>query len=306
MKLRRRAIVEPRPTGLALLDGDLPGFFQDADRAAKSGQRRYLVLSATRFVALVAATAAGTLTFTAFDRQPMPTIAAVAVGVAFVTEVVLWVSQPERDWYAGRALAESTKTLAWRYASCGNPFPAELLSDESQKLLFERVADVTSKGKDRITLSSSLPLVTPEMAALRSAGHTDRRRVYVRDRTVDQMVWYATNAKRNKTRATFCRVLLVLGEAGALIAAILRASGEYDVDVAGIVAGAAAAVAAWFALKQYSQLASAYSMASTELALQRALLASTIEDHWAEAVAGAEEAISREHIMWLASRGPDT
>nr|WP_275934633.1 SLATT domain-containing protein [Curtobacterium citreum] len=74
--------------------------------------------------------------------------------------------------------------------------------------------------------------------------------------------------------------------------------------LAGVVTAAAfiGAGAAWLALKQHTTLESAYSLTAAELQKQDATLTSATKDEWAAALADAEEAISREHTMWLASR----
>ena len=39
--------------------------------------------------------------------------------------VYLWGVRPDRYWYAGRAVAESVKTITWRYVSRAEPFQTE-------------------------------------------------------------------------------------------------------------------------------------------------------------------------------------
>ena len=89
-----------------------------------------------------------------------------------------------------------------------------------------------------------------------------------------------------------------------VIAAIALGRNE-PLDFAGIIAAMVASGAAWLALKQYSQLTSAYRVAAGELAIQADVLNTVNEAEWPQAVADAEEAISREHTMWLASRGEE-
>jgi hypothetical protein len=81
-----------------------------------------------------------------------------------------------------------------------------------------------------------------------------------------------------------------------------RAFGAWNIDISGVLAAAVAGGAAWLGLRQYSSLASAYSVTAAELGLSYSKLAETVENEWAAAVADSEEAISREHTMWLASR----
>ncbi|MEU1012302.1 hypothetical protein [Streptomyces sp. NPDC005890] len=60
---------------------------------------------------------------------------------------------------------------------------------------------------------------------------------------------------------------------------------------------------AWFAVRQYETLGRAYTFAATELSIIHGRLSQADEDGWAQEEADAEEAISREHTMWRASRG---
>jgi len=82
-----------------------------------------------------------------------------------------------------------------------------------------------------------------------------------------------------------------------------RLFGGWSFDLAGVLAAAIGAGAAWLALKQHTTLRAAYALTAAELEKQIATLSSTSDDDWPKSVADAEEAISREHTMWLASRG---
>ena len=66
-------------------------------------------------------------------------------------------------------------------------------------------------------------------------------------------------------------------------------------------------VMAWIEAKQHRNLATAYGIASQELAsIASELPTLNSEDGWADFVAKAEEAISREHTLWRALPGrPD-
>ena len=57
-------------------------------------------------------------------------------------------------------------------------------------------------------------------------------------------------------------------------------------------------------VKQHRNLATAYSIASQELAeVATEFVTVKGEEHWAAFVSQAEGAISREHTLWRASRG---
>lgn len=81
-----------------------------------------------------------------------------------------------------------------------------------------------------------------------------------------------------------------------------RVFGKWDIDSAGLLAVTISAGTAWASVKQYSPLASAYSITTKELGIQASKLKTVREADWALVAADAEEAISREHTTWLASR----
>ena len=287
---------------MGLRDSDLPGFWRDADEASERGQTLTLQLSRVRLGGAIAAALGGALTWSTEWVNVWAAIALLGFAAALVAEIVLMVQQPERDWYAGRALAESAKTLAWRYAVAADPFLPTMSSDEARAVMRERLAQIAAKGHDRVTIGTTHPDVTPAMEVLRAAAFDQRRRAYIEGRTKKQHQWYADRAALNKRRALNWRVLLVAAEVVALVLAAGRAFGRWEIDWSGVLGASIAAGAAWMGLKQFSPLASAYSTTAGELALQAGRLNDTTEEDWPAAVADAEEAISREHTMWLASR----
>jgi hypothetical protein len=287
----------------ALSPEGLPGFFKDADRASAKGQRRYLFWNELRLWAAVVGSTSSVLTFAnvGFDWAGM--FALTGFVVALAAELVLTLIQPERDWYSGRAVAESTKTLAWRYAVKGIPFGDDTPDSELAAIFRDRVKSVKANGSDRVIISSDQPLITEDMKALRRESFPARKAAYIQGRTTDQMNWYGRKAQYNKRHAELLRVILIIGEAVAIALTAFKISGALQVDASGVLAALISSLAAWLGLKQYSQLASAYTVASSELAIQRDVLEGATEEVWGQAVADAEGAISREHTMWLASRG---
>lgn len=144
---------------------------------------------------------------------------------ALIAELAAWVHKPAERWYDGRALAESAKTLAWRYAVGADPFPVALDATEASDLLRERFAKIGKGVSGRITITTPDPLVTSGMQALRGAAFTERREAYVKGRTEDQQRWYAKKAEVNRKCATGWRVALVSAEVVALVFASLRVFG---------------------------------------------------------------------------------
>lgn len=280
---------------------ELPGFYVDADTASLSGQHAYLGLNRLRLWSAVLGALGGASGLAAGNIDVGALIALTGFVIALVAELLLAFLQPERDWYAGRALAESMKTMSWCYAVGGEPFSPNISDVAARSLLRQRAELLTKKGADKIAVSASSRLVTPSMTELRHSDFETRRTAYLDGRTRDQRAWYALKARENKRKADGWRSILVAAEIVAVSATTLTATKVLTVDVAGILGSVVGASAAWLALKQHAQLAAAYALTSRELALQEEILCEASEDEWPRAVADAEDAISREHTMWLAS-----
>jgi SMODS and SLOG-associating 2TM effector domain 1 len=70
-----------------------------------------------------------------------------------------------------------------------------------------------------------------------------------------------------------------------------------------VLASIAGVLVGWREVKQFGQLAHAYSLAANELGLIEAQATHVAtDDEFAAFVADAEQAISREHTMWAARR----
>ena len=285
-----------------LSEKDLPGLWRDADRASLSGQRWTLRYARGRLYGSVGASMGGVLSLRTSRVDVAAAIVAAGFLVALISEVLSLIHRPERVWYSGRALAESAKTLAWRYAVAANPFPPGMSTKDAQSLLRQRLEQAIRATSSDITITSVGVALTEGMNDLRRAPFADRRTAYIADRTLKQYEWYVDQAKRNNRCALVWHSALVVAEIVALTLALLRVFGPWDINLAGVLATVIGAGAAWVAIKQYSRLASMYSMAAGELALQVEGLHCIDLSAWPSAVADAEDAISREHTIWLAAR----
>lgn len=148
-------------------------------------------------------------------------------------------------------------------------------------------------------------MVTSAMLNLRRADFVTRQRAYLTGRTLSQHSWYHRKAQTHRRSANSWRLILLVTEAFALALAGMQLSGHWRIEWTGILAACVASGAAWLSFRQHDPLAAAYSTASKELALQAPLVEHARDQDWEGLVADCEEAISREHTMWLASRDHD-
>lgn len=236
----------------------------------------------------------------------------VAAAILFVAVLVVQVEvarrRPDEDWYGGRALAESAKSLAWQYAVAGGLYGRD--ADGSEVASDKRLLSDLRKLLDDIGAAhlagpaDAAPQITPAMRDLRAEDLTTRRAVYLDGRIGEQRRWYAGKAETSERRRRLWLAVVLLAQVVGGAGAILAAAGVIELDLLGIAGAFLAASVGWVQLGDYGTLASAYSVACHELGFaEEELRAVGGEDEWVEAVSDAEQAISREHRMWRAARG---
>jgi hypothetical protein len=291
-----------------LEEKDLPGVFDSADEISKDSQKAHLRWTRGRLqlallAALFGAVAAGSEEGGLLERTAAA-LALVAFVAALLTEIHLLRDKPEDRWYHGRALAESVKTLAWRYMAGAAPFPAEMPADEARDVLITRIHDLVTESTPNLPgLTPGQRQVTDRMREIRALGFEERKSAYLALRVADQEAWYSDKAKACESSSRKWRSLLIGFEVLGVAASIVSLLRLADLDASSVVAAAIAAAGAWLEVKQYDNLASAYSLTATELGFVRLTGENvTTEADWSTYVLSAEQAISREHTMWLARR----
>jgi hypothetical protein len=289
------------PTGLTF--DDLPQLFNAADRAAVDGRRRYMSQSGRRLVATVIAAGAAIAVIRIGRVDWAGIVSSAAFIVALLLDLSLLRARPERDWYDGRALAESAKTLGWKWAVGGNPYPCSQTLSDARMLLADDLSRLRESAGD-VALDPVLgSVVTDAMQALRDSPLEVRKQAYLADRLDDQLRWYAKKASDNLRAARRWRSLLLALEAIGGLMGVLKATGVVDIPIDALMATAVSAVGAWLEAQQHDQLSRAYSVAVADLTDARVRLeASSDEEVWATVVNDTEDAISREHTRWRASR----
>jgi len=291
--------------GVITTDG-LPALYRSADDSSLVGQTRFLRVTQVRLVSLVVAAVGGGFRHVLGEIDVFGLIGFVGFLAAIGAEIYLLTSRPDRVWYEGRAAAESAKTLAWRYMVGGLPFPVSASGGAADQVFLERLKELLADLGD-VELepaSESDSQITAEMRRVRALTLPERAETYRTARIQDQQHWYRAKARWNAERSRRWSLFVIGLEVLGVLAAALKAFDAVSFDALGLVAAAAAALTAWGQAKQYEILSRAYFVASQELATINSQVASRrTEEEWALFVQDAEEAISREHTLWRASRG---
>jgi hypothetical protein len=284
---------------------DLPALYKIADRTSLDAQKRFLIALRVRLGGLLVASIGGVISWSLGDVQLGGLISLVAFVAAIAAEFYSAVARPDRAWYEGRAAAESAKTLTWRFIVRGESF--ENINDpQAEKKFIGELREIL-QDLEAVQLSVSDGVgsqVSQKMRDLRAQDFTARRGLYISGRIRNQQDWYTRKSAWNEKRGHRWFIASIVFEFAGVIAASARAFGGLEVDLLGVLAAVAATIIAWVQAKQYQTLATAYSVTALELAsVASEAEAIDSEELWGEFVGQAEEAISREHTLWRASRG---
>ena len=277
-----------------------PAIFHAADDVSESAQRWFLRLSACRLWALVVVAALAA--FAGLIDRWSPIIALAPISVAILVEIILLARRPDRRWYQARAVAESAKTLAWRYQIGGRPLGLRMTDDEADAEIIARIRGLLEGFRELGLPPAQKDQVTPRMRTLRSQPLDERIAEYQKGRIQDQLEWYANKANWNRKRADWYQLGLIAIELVAFGVAVFTAASGFSVSAYAGLSALAVAGVGWLQIRQHRTTADAYALASHELAAINPTFGSVDdEDAWEEFLDQAEEAISREHTLWLAS-----
>lgn len=292
---------EVRPT---LEDKDLPAMYRASDLNAGRTQARFIRLTRASLISLVVAAIAGALVWKIGSTDWAGVIAAVAFVFAILVRLQLVRTKPDSEWHRSRTIAESTKTVAWRYAVGGAPFGKANDADVDARFL-KRLEEILQDlpGPYLAPADNNPDEITDGMRNLRGQNLDVRKASYVAGRIDDQIEWYGKKTTYNLNHADFWENLLLILELFGVLAAILKATGLFEIDLLGITAAITAAVISWLQVRQHATLARSYTVAGRQLGLVRAKQRqlSDDEEEWARFVDEAEEAISKENTTWRAS-----
>jgi hypothetical protein len=286
-----------------MTEGDFPALYRSADDLSFRSQRQFLGVLGTQLVLLVLAAALSVINVPHWGFAVAQTL--VLLG-SLSCAIFLFAKRPDRTWYAARAVAESIKTLTWRFVSRAEPFEAD--DDVAMRLELGRklkaVVDQNQEVAKLLTQHLAGAQITPAMASMRSATLEVRKATYAQARIADQLAWYAKKAASNRMLSEKFFLGLIAVNGVAVLLALLRTgfpdAPYWPTDVFIALAGS---LLTWMQAKRFSELAASYALTAHEISLihDQALLPSTPHS-FSTFVGDAENAFSREHTQWVARK----
>lgn len=283
-------------------ESDFPGIYQAADTLSGNAQAHFFTALVLNLLSLVLAAVVSVVNY---PHWVSAVLQAVLLAGAMASSVYLALVRPERLWYSGRAVAESIKTLVWRYVSRAEPFHEA--DDVSKKLLLEKLQQVVKQNKaisDKLITHLKEKQISDMMVQLRSGSFDERRNTYIQHRINDQLAWYEKKAKFNKRASSRFFATLVLINAIALLCALIKiANVQYQYFPTDILIAIAASLLTWMQAKRFSELSASYALTANEIGIVREQADDLVSDDALSSFVGdAENAFSREHTQWVARK----
>lgn len=279
-----------------------PGLYQSSDSLSNFKQTTFFNVLLLQILSLLFASIAsicGNLHWLIATVQFASLI--VTLGCSFY----LLHLQPEKTWYAARAVAESIKTLTWRFIARAQPFDCS--DTEARSLFRNKLRQVVEQNREVCSrLNSNLEEVqiTEEMIHARNLPFEARKNYYITNRITNQLEWYAKkSANNNKLYNRTFAILLSTNVISIILAGLRIAFIDNPYWPTDVSITAAACLTTWMQSKRFSELASSYSLAAHEISLIREQSASvTDEENFSDFVGDTENAFSREHTQWTARK----
>lgn len=285
-----------------MTEQDFPALYRSADQLSLDSQKYFFRALLIHLAVLVVA---AILSMPLFLGKWVFILQLLALICSLGCSIYLSTVRPDRYWYAGRAVAESVKTITWRYISKAEPFNTEddLARSEfkqSLKMIFDQNHDVCRKLTDHANEEQ----FTDMMEQMRKSSLDSRKENYSKNRIKNQRDWYAKKAAFNKKMGNFFFWVLVVTNFIGVVLAVLKIIDinpmYLPVDV--FIALAASSLS-WIQAKRFTELSASYALTAHEIGFinEQSARIRTEED-FSKFVGDAENAFSREHTQWAARR----
>lgn len=288
---------------------DYPSLYRAANKASLAAQKTYLILMGLDLTFMTIAALLSVYSFQATDKKEwVYLVGSLILVLGLILTLILKLKKFEDTWYQGRALAESVKTLTWKFISGSEGFEISIQGSPAQELFVNRIAELAKKFNDYTKHFDSKiltqPTITPEISERRNKNFQDRKSFYVEHRINEQKEWYANKAKFNDKRHTTWFVIILLSQLFAIISSYyLIKFPDSNWNMVGLFTTLASVGIAWLQLKHHQELKQAYTTAVIELKFIEDKSSSILsEQDLARYVFDSENAISREHTLWLAQK----
>jgi hypothetical protein len=304
---------------------EYPPLYVAAAEAARLGQRNYKRLTALDLsmtllalgLGFVISVGVATTAMSDDMRRTVDAAAVVLVATFFLLALLVKLFENSRpyddDWFNGRAIAETAKSLSWRFMMRTPPFEGQAADGQLSSELAALLDSMREIRQADQRLPAEPRLIPAAMGEMRGRPLADRRELYLRQRLFEQAHWYRRRSAQHRQAARrwfwvafACELLAVAAALSALAAVALGQTDDVEQALLrgmSLLAALAIAVIAWTQISRDDELARSYAAVLHELLLTAAAAEqATTEEALAQVVRDGEEALGRENQTWVANR----
>lgn len=288
---------------------DFPGIQQAADEASIRSQQTYIKIVRANLISGVIGALIAIYNFEQVEPKVIVYfISLMLLVLSLCLTIAVKYCRLEDLWYQGRALAESIKTLTWRYVTCSENFETALPQINVQTNFNDSISSLSRLFPDLNTYMKTELLnrdvISSQMNSMRLTPWQTKLNNYLTYRIQDQIDWYTSKATFNSKKRQCWLLIIISSQAiSVLSCAWLVFFPTTAWNLVGFFTTLSASAIGWLQLKQYQSLVQAYTTASMELNQIKSLSNTISDEHkFAAFILDSENAISREHTTWLAQR----
>lgn len=292
-----------------LIRDDFPALYHTSTLESGNAQTTLLCFSKINIVLLSLGAIMSAINVSMLTNHSLVLIITHGSTAMLISSIILTFAMElanyEKKWYDGRAIAESIKTLSWRFLMNTEPYKTEINPEERfrqdlHSILRSKPSFAELLGGD----TSTKQQITDKMRSIKKASLETRKQIYHINRIQNQKNWYSKKSKENKNSGSLFFWILMGVQLLAIFCSIfILQKPNILVNPTGFFTTISTGILAWIQLKQYRTLAESYGLTTHELGI----IESKIEeiksnDDFSDFVLQAETAISREHTVWKARR----
>ncbi len=291
---------------MQITDKDFPYLYVQADQKAINSQKEYFrEIKISLFSIIIASLVSFITQFVNYSIFRY--LALFLFLINFAVLAYAKIKKPDELWYESRSIAESIKTLAWRYLTKAHPFNVE---DKMADNIFKKHLSHI-KYQNESTIKKFTPIIdilnretiTGKMKEMRGFSLANRLELYHNERINDQENWYIKKTTSNKKISRIFFIISMLLNISIIILLIINIQHPKLVFPIAFIAVLCTSLATWVQSKKYDELSYSYSLASNDICLIKKD-SSSINDEkaFSEYVLDCENAFSREHTQWYARK----
>ena len=113
-----------------------PTIFEKADSKSITAQKNYINLNKGILFLLVVSTFVSSIKT---ENGWITIVSSILLVISLILTILIMFFQPEKTWYDGRAIAESAKSLTWKFITGTKPFGFKLKSRDAEEKLIKNI-----------------------------------------------------------------------------------------------------------------------------------------------------------------------